>query len=299
VQPRKAIAAAIVRVAAIPILIILGCADSTPPTVDKPSIPDDTLAGKFNPQNVGAIGGVVTWKGDVPNVEPFNAPISPQVELRGGEWLEWPNPNVPVIDRMTKGVGNAVVFLRRVDPQFAKPWSYPPVRVEQRAYQLHVMQGETDGQVGFVHRGDGVEMVSPQDAFHSLRAGGAAFFTLAFPDPDQPLTRTFKQNGVVELTSGAGYFWMRAYLFVDEHPYYCRTDSQGRFKFDQVPAGRYDIVCWMPNWHKHGHDRDPETTLFSRWYFAAPLESKQVIEVRSGEAVNVDFSISAGLFAPS
>lgn len=224
----------------------------------------------------------MTWNGEVPTVEPFVAPVSPQVEQNWGVWLKWPNPNAPVVERISKGVGNAVVYLRGVDPEKAKPWDHAPVCVEQRDYQLHVLQSGADSQVGFVRRGDAVEMVSRQDTFHSLRAGGAVFFTLPFPDRDESLSRKLNQSGVVELSSAAGYFWMRAYLFVDEHPYYCRTNAAGRFKLDQVPAGNYELVCWMPNWHKHGHDRDPETTRFSRWYFAAPLEVSQPVSVKSG-----------------
>jgi hypothetical protein len=241
----------------------------------------------------------VIWDGEVPIVEPFVAPVSPQVELAGGEWLNWPNPNAPVVSAKMHGVGNAVVFLRGIDPRRAKPWNLPPVTVAQRDYSLRVLQGDSDGPYGVVRRGDSVEMVSRQDAFHALRAGGAAFFTLAFPDANQPLSRPLKQNGVVELTSAAGYFWMRAYLFVDEHPYYCRTDADGRFQFAQVSAGHYEVVCWMPNWHKHSHDRDPESTLFSRWYFAAPLELKRSVEVKAGIACGVKFHVSIEAFAPN
>jgi hypothetical protein len=276
-------------------LLFLGCEDPLP--CEEPSVVSDPIKSLFDAHTTGTITGQVIWKGEVTIVEPFVAPVSPQVELRGGDWWKWPNPNAPVVAPKSKGVGNAVAFLRGVDPQRAKPWDRPPVRIEQRDYRFHVFQGGTDSQVGFVRRGDMVEMVSRQEAFHSLRAGGAAFFTLAFPDPDQPLARKLKQNGVVELTSAAGYFWMRAYLFVDEHPYYCRTDAEGRFQLEQVPAGSYELICWMPNWQKHGHDRDPETTLFSRWYFATPLELARKVEVTAGTTSAVCFHVTTEAFA--
>ncbi len=282
--------------AVLPFLLFLGCEDRPP--AEEPSNSSDRVCFLFDAHSTGTITGQVTWIGEAPNVEPLVAPVSPQMEQSGGEWLKWPNPNAPVVERKSKGVGNAVVFLHGVDPQKAKPGNHAPVCVEQRDYQLHVVQGGADSQVGFVRRGDAVELVSRQDAFHSLRAGGAAFFTLAFPDRDEPLARKLDQTGVVELSSAAGYFWMRAYLFVDEHPYYCRTDAAGRFKLDQVPFGKYQIVCWLPNWHKHGHDRDPETTRFSRWYFAAPLEVSKSVSVKSGLTTEVNFSVSSESFAP-
>jgi hypothetical protein len=280
----------------LPFLLFLGCEDH--PAAEESSVSSDRNGVLFDAHFTGTITGQVIWNGEAPIVEHFVAPVSPQVEQSWGEWLKWPNPNAPVVDRRSKGVGNAVVFLRGVDPEKAKPWNHLPVCVEQRDYQLHVLQGGADSQVGFVRRGDAVAMVSRQDAFHSLHAGGAAFFTLAFPDRDEPLARKLNQSGVVELTSAAGYFWMRAYLFVDEHPYYCRTDATGRFALDQVPAGNYELVCWVPNWHKHGHDRDPETMRFSRWYFATPLELTRAVDVKVGGTSEVDFSVSTDAFAP-
>ena len=132
----------------------------------------------------------------------------------------WDNPNKPRVDPHTRGVGNAVVFLRGVDPQRARPWDHPPVCVEQADYRIEIRQGQAHSAYGFVRRGERVEMVSTQEAFHSLHAGGAAFFTLAFPDPNEPCSRHLNEKGVAELTSAAGYFWMRGYLFVDDHPYY-------------------------------------------------------------------------------
>jgi hypothetical protein len=271
-------------------LFLLGC-DDNQSALEAP-VAAPRASRLFDARATGTITGQVTWKGEVPIVDPFIAPVSAD-----SEWLRWPNPNAPVVDSQSKGVGNAIVFLRGVDPEKAKPWDLATVCVEQRDYQLHVLQGGMDGRLGFVRRGDAVEIVSRQNAFHSLRAGGAAFFTLAFPDPDDPLSRRLTENGVVELSSAAVYFWMRAYLFVDEHPYYCRTDEEGRFKLEQVPAGNYELVCWLPNWHMHGHDRDPETTRFSRWYFAAPLEMTQSVSVKSGVTCNLGYSASACAFA--
>ena len=71
------------------------------------------------------------------------------------------------------------------------------------------------------------------------------------------------RNGLgntVELTSGAGHYWMRAYLMVAEHPYYALTNADGRFVLPQVPPGRYEIVCWLPILPAGGHEsllRDP------------------------------------------
>jgi hypothetical protein len=189
-----------------------------------------------------------------------------------------------------------VVFLRGVDPQLAHPWDHAPVIVEFRDRRLVVVQGDRTGHVGFVRHGDSVQMVSREPLFNSLQANGATFFSLPFPDPDQPLKRSLKKQGLVELTSGAGCYWMRAYLFLSDHPYFAHTDAKGNFALAQVPPGKYQIVCWLPNWHKKAQDHDPETALVTRLFFHAPLEvQREVVVDPAGNAV-VDFDVDTKMF---
>src|SRR2546430_722399 len=70
------------------------------------------------------------------------------------------------------------------------------------------------------------ESTPADQPFYSLHAVGAASFTPPFPDPRRPAFRTLSRQGVVELSSGGGQSWMRAHLFVSDHPYYTRTDLE-------------------------------------------------------------------------
>src|SRR5207244_1827843 len=96
--------------------------------------------------------------------------------------------------------------------------------------------------------------------------------------------------------SGTGQFWMRAYLFVDDHPYYTRTDSAGRFSLSQVPEGEYELVCWLPNWHVVQADRDPDSTLTARLRFGPPVELVRRVRIRHGEKCSVSVRVSAEAF---
>jgi len=256
----------------------LGCGDARtqPPAEPAPSPEAGSL---FDPANAGAVEGRVLWAGEVPSVPPLIERPNIAGPVFDKESVAWPNPNAPVIDATTRAVQGAVVFLRGVDPRRARPWDLPAVRVVQQGKQFHVRQGDCDGAVGFVRRGDGGEMVSADPVFYSLHAGGAAFFTLAFPDPDRPRTRRLANRGLVELTSAAGHFWMRGYLFVDDHPYYVRSDAEGRFRLTNVPPGHYEVVCWRPDWREERHERDPESSLVTRLFFRPPLESARPIQV--------------------
>jgi hypothetical protein len=275
---------------------IVGCTDTTPPAHESPDATPRQRSSEFDAAHTGTIRGQVKWQGDAPVVPPFEVHANLPADHPGQARLFRANPNAPVIDEDQRGVAGAVVLLRGVDSAKARPWDHPPVRVEQRDRRLHIVQGANDSNVGFVRVGDQIDMVSREARFHSLRASGAAFFTLAFPDPDQPLKRRLNKGGLVELSSGAGYYWMRGYLFVDEHPYYTRTDAQGRFELPQVPAGRYQLICWLPSWLKANHDRDPETGLISRLYFRAPVEQAREIDVARGSVTDAGFLFEAGQF---
>src|SRR5262249_44220267 len=131
--------------------------------------------------------------------------------------------NAPTIDPSNRGVANAVVFLRGVDPVRSRPWDLPPVQVAISDFAFKLHQGEWHNRIGFVRRGEAIEMTSYDPILHMLHADGAAFFTLAFPDAKKPLSRRLTKPGIVELSSASTWYWMRAYLFVDDHPYYACT----------------------------------------------------------------------------
>ena len=249
----------------------------------------------FEADSAGCIEGRVVWSGDLPAAVPFSYRMPERVDDAVSARYR-AHTFAPIVDPQSRGVRDAAVFLRGVDPHKAKPWDHPPVLVEQRDLELHVVQGSQDARVGFVHRGDTIEMVSRDLVFHALRARGSGWFTLAFPDADQPLSRPLEQNGVIELTSGAGYYWMRAYLMVDEHPYYTLTDADGRFTLSQVPPGRYEVVCWLPNWRETGHDRNPDTGRVMRLHFAPPAVIKQTLGLRPRQTRDLRFALSVSDF---
>jgi hypothetical protein len=158
----------------------------------------------------------------------------------------------------------------------------PAVTVEFRDSQIGVKQGLRTARTGFVRRGAEVTFLSAEPVFHVLRGRGAAFFALPFPEPNQPLTRTFDTCGRVDLTSAVGLYWQSAELFVCDHPYYTISDSEGRFEFTQVPTGMYNLIAWHPNWVVERTERNPESGQPSRLHYAPPLESSRPVGVVPG-----------------
>jgi hypothetical protein len=265
-------------------------ADPLPSVLNEPAAPAVDASSRFDAAKCGTITGRVTWAGEIPKPEPFlfGMPASDgnfSVALI-------PNPNSPAIEPASRAVKDAVMFLRGIDPARAKPWDHAPVRIEMKDRNLRVNQGETTGRVGFVRRGDTIEMKSAEPVFHVLRARGAAFFSLTFPQPDSPLTRKLDTAGRVELSSGSGFYWASADLFVSDHPYWTRTDSTGHYTFTNVPDGDCEVVAWLPNWTVTKMDRDPETGLITRQTYGTPIEMKQSVRIGSGRKSEADFELT-------
>ncbi len=275
-------------------LAALGCDEVRHPAPGQ--APPAPVARHFDEATAGTIAGRVTWTGPLPKVPPFEIRAFVLAGKAGQPRLIRENPNAPAVDPASRGVAGAVVFLRGVAADKSRPWDHAPVRVEQRDRRLHIIQGGVHSRVGFVRAGDEIEMVSRDKLFHALHGGGSAFFSLTFPDPDRLRSRLLTSRGLVELSSGAGFYWMRGYLFVDDHPYYTRTDAQGRFRLERVPPGRYELVCWHPSWLEESHDRDPETSLLTRLAFRPPVERRQPVEVPPRGSAPAEFTLSTADF---
>jgi hypothetical protein len=259
--------------------VVIGGCDSPKLTPAEPPAATTVPKTSFDPSRARTLAGRVAWNGPVPQVAPFEIMPNPLSGIVLQKRQRRPNPNLPTIDPASHGVAGAVVFLRGVDPTRARPWDLPNVCVEQRDCQIQIVQGAESTQVGFVRQGDEVELVSRDHWLHALHAGGSSFFTLMFPDPEQPLRRRLVHPGLVELSSNAGYFWMRGYLFVSEHPYCARTDREGRFSLHGVPSGSYRLTAWLPNWRVAKQERDPESGLVSRLIFELPIEVEIPVQV--------------------
>jgi hypothetical protein len=283
------------RLRGVVFVVIAGCGTQAAPLyplAEKPASPPP-LASRYDSTSTGSIRGRIVWNGPVPASTSFrDAGVFPGSFALGIDAL---NRLVPRIDGKSNSVAGAVVFLRKIDPERSRPWDLPPVRVVMKS---SLIAAEQDGEhlTGFVHAGDSIEMFSRDEQLESLRARGAAFFTLAFPKSSKPISRVLPHAGQLELSSAVGHFWARCWLFVVEHPYYVRTDESGSFQLDRVPDGTYELVCWLPDWRVERFERDPETFAVARLWFRKPLEKSMAVRVERGQINQVHFAIAEADF---
>jgi hypothetical protein len=201
------------------------------------------------------------------------------------------NPFVPKVDAATKGIEGVLVFLEGIAPEQSRPWDHPAVQLDVRDFQYTLRQQ------GIVRRGDAVKITTNDPELHIVRARGVSFFSLTFAKPGER-TRTFEQPGFVELTSGSGYFWNTVDLLVRDDPYATTTDKTGVFNLAQVPAGEYDLVVRLRNPRVTKIERDPETGLPFRQFYAEPILRKTGIRVKPGETTTHDTAFKAKVFDP-
>jgi hypothetical protein len=271
-----------------------GCTELSVPNEQQE--PPTALAQAFEPAMTGTIRGRVVWDGEAPaSEERLVRAIAYNPHLHKNP-ARFSTPHIPKVQPQNRGVENAVVFLRGIDPRRGKAWDHPNARVEFHDRQLFVHQGNQRTQVGFVRRGSAVEIVNRDTEYHNLHARGAAFFAMPLLEANQVHERKLPQAGVVDLTCGAGYYWLHAHLFVTEHPYYARTDAEGQFVLDQVPTGSYEIVCWLPTWHITRKEVDPETGIIARLAWDAPKEQTQKVSVAAGGISELSSRWSQGMF---
>ena len=273
----------------LPITFACAACDGPVWTETEPSEAVPALSGDFDPARCGTITGRVRWNGPIP----VHTPIMIGVSSDDGSvhYRHYENPNALRVDPGTRAVAGAVVFLEQVNPAQSRPWDHAAVRIEIHDADIRVMHGDQARHVGFVHRGDAIEMVSCEPAFHALRARGAAFFSFAFPDPDKPIRRALTKPGIVDLTSAAAKYWHQAYLFVGDHPYFALTESDGLFTLPQVPVGEYRLACWLPNGDVASIDRDPNMGLDIQRHYAPPFERRQAVSVTAKAETLVNFEL--------
>jgi hypothetical protein len=250
------------------------------------------LATGFDPSRCGTLHCRVLWDGLPPDVKPISLV---QSRAKPSDRSDLPNPNVPRISK-GKGLADAVISLNGMDLTRSRPWDAPPVEVEIDRHYLKVLGGPGNERFGIVRRGEEVSLVSREASSHSIRARGAAFFTQMLFVPDQPVRRRLMHEGIVELTSGTWFWWMRAYLVVSDHPYVGVTDSAGDVRFDSVPDGEYELIAWKANWHIAKVERDPEWIFQTGLVFHPAVVKRQRVRVEAGQLRQTTFTFSQSDF---
>lgn len=100
------------------------------------------------------------------------------------------------------------------------------------------------------------------------RLGEKTVFNVGLPK-GREVRRPLVEPGLLEITCDVRHTWMKAYVFVAEHPYHAVTDASGTYEISGIPPGRQTVHVW--------HERLGEL--------------REEVNVEAGKVATLDFDL--------
>lgn len=190
--------------------------------------------GAEKPSKPGSVEGVITYRGKVPK-----ARVADEVGHRH---------NLLDVDRKTRGLRWAVVFLIpkdvKVGNKQASQIPRKPAVIDQQEHMFvpHMIA---------VRAGQTVKFTNADAANHNVRGSSLVaknnfnIFTGAGGKYEHRFASD-RKNRPVALTCDI-HPWMRAWVYVFDHPHFTVTDKKGKFRLADVPPGQYQMIVRQPD----------------------------------------------------
>ncbi|MBM79990.1 MAG: hypothetical protein CMJ78_05285 [Planctomycetaceae bacterium] len=194
----------------------------------------------------GSVSGQVVFDGPKLTLKQLVAPDDKKVRDKCCTVKGVPNSDL-LIDEKSKGISNVFIYIRDYDGDIhpdLKESKKKEISFDQKNCKFlpHSLLIRTDQKV---------LLKSDDNCTHNTNA--TSFFNNEqFNVVIQPKTREglpVKFEGAESLPAKIEcniHPFMRAYWLILDHPYAAKTDKDGKFKIDKLPAGTYDFVVWHP-----------------------------------------------------
>ena len=156
----------------------------------------------------------------------------------------------------------AVVYLEGVFPANSSTNAAPPVLVEQKGFQF------APGLIP-VLKGTRVEFPNQDGDYHNVFSYSKTkrFDLGRYRQDEKPAAIVFDQPGVVKLYCEI-HEHMRGTILVLDTPFFTKSDGEGIFRLEHLPAGNYVLKAWLD-----------EKTIWVK-----------PVELHAGVTLHVDFS---------
>ena len=189
------------------------------------------------------ISGIIKLDGPHPKRPPL--PLTPE-SRKLYEGRPYPRDEVELVNEKRE-IQNVFVYIQKGLPTgktYPAP-KKPALLDQQRSMFRPRIQGLFVGQDFAMRNSDPI--------IHNVRSLSQENrpFNIAQPagTPDR-LKRFSDKEGPIELRCDF-HRWMRAYIFVMEHPFFAITDANGRFQIKNLPPGEYTLATWHESFGKN------------------------------------------------
>lgn len=184
-------------------------------------------------QHGGSVAGRVTFAGTPP--VPERLVIATNADVCGTEAL-----SRDLLVGPGNGIRNVVVYLR--DVLRGKAWEEREHTLGQKAcrFEPHVM---------LFREGADLHILNDDRIAHGVRTYGKdSVFNVGQPKfvlelLVEDFTKKVTERKAIRIGCDL-HPWMRAFVFLQEHPYYAITGEDGSYELTDVPPGQYQLDVW-------------------------------------------------------
>jgi plastocyanin len=125
-----------------------------------------------------------------------------------------------------------------------------------------------------IRAGDSIRFTNSDTALHNVRAvSGDESFNISLAQ-DGEFVQPFRRAGNTRkpvVIGCAFHSQMQAWVYVFDHPFFAVTAEDGKFQFDAVPAGDYDLEIIHPS---------------------GKLQQVRPVQVKAGETLELDLTLT-------
>jgi len=192
----------------------------------------------------------VTGQVVFPDKREIPTPKKVKFGVKDADFFGEPDVGDVLIDAKTRGLANAVVWLRPDSDD--KTATFPVEKIYPTLKATPVDHTVTCGRDGFTPRvlaaraGDCVEFVNPTPIGFNVRyqTDLAHGFNILLPADQLYKSKPLGAGRFCDLVMDGIHPWIRGYVWVFDHPYFAVTDAQGNFEINLAPPGNWRLVVW-------------------------------------------------------
>jgi Polysaccharide lyase family 4, domain II len=197
-------------------------------------------ATTVDPTTAGSISGTVVLDGTAPALKPIDMSATPACVQAN------PSPVVPptVVTGENGALANVVVYVKDGlgHYRFDTPTEKVVLAQKNCMYDPHVAALMTNQPFEIENNDPTLHNVHPMPKHNrqwsTSQPAGSAALKESFARPE------FAMEVLCNV-----HPWMRAWVFVFDHPYFAVTSKTGKFELKNLPPGTYTIEAWQETYH--------------------------------------------------